>query len=343
MKIFMGSSSESAAVMGLISDWLSGHEVKRWDENESPEPTHDLFGELLQLPHNFDGGIFIFAEDDVIQNRRGLTRKTRDNVVFEFGLFASALGRHAALQVNVGRPELPSDLAGNVYVGLRMENGQFNSDDLAKAKKLIQDWADGLLPSYFHNFAFDIVLRLASHNRCHVETILCDIAPRYLKDPSLSEIRAVCSNKAQYAESYYGSQFSWVKERSGERKLRRIFIANEVNNKEDHPEFPQEEAQGILMHIENECDAIEFRWLYRNQKPLGQNFQDSLGFALFGENWIVHWGLRVGFCSREQRDVELGKHIAEYFEHLWERSSPFSQEMRSRLKRSALTARHNPG
>ena len=61
-----------------------------------------------------DYAIFIFAPDDLTQIRDNLVKSTRDNVVFELGLFIGAIGRERCFIIKPRDCDLhlPSDLLG---------------------------------------------------------------------------------------------------------------------------------------------------------------------------------------------------------------------------------------
>jgi predicted nucleotide-binding protein len=89
---FVGSSSESKKIAEAVQQRL--HEVldvTLWTQvgfclNQPPLTT------LLQQAWRYDYAIFVFAPDDQTRLREQTMLSTRDNVVFELGLFMAALG-----------------------------------------------------------------------------------------------------------------------------------------------------------------------------------------------------------------------------------------------------------
>jgi hypothetical protein len=83
----------------------------------------------LQATKQFSFGLFILTPDDVIVSRKEKQLSSRDNVIFELGMFLGALGKDrvfAVAQENLdgsGMIKIPSDLFG-VHVG------RFSIDDL---------------------------------------------------------------------------------------------------------------------------------------------------------------------------------------------------------------------
>jgi hypothetical protein len=68
---------------------------------------------LLNIPHLFDFGLFLFEPDDVVESRGTTIEAPRDNVIFELGLFMSRLGvKRAFAMAPRGRVKVLSDVAG---------------------------------------------------------------------------------------------------------------------------------------------------------------------------------------------------------------------------------------
>ena len=56
-------------------------------------PSNFTLESLLTFTEQFDYGIFVLAADDFVKMRGEKPRASRDNVIFEAGLFLGALGR----------------------------------------------------------------------------------------------------------------------------------------------------------------------------------------------------------------------------------------------------------
>src|SRR5271165_4021727 len=90
-RIFIGSSKTAENFAGAIHDGLVEHaECTTW--------TEDAFGlskstvdELMKNLRDSDFGIFVFAPDDTATIKGDLLNITRDNVVYEAGLFGGYL------------------------------------------------------------------------------------------------------------------------------------------------------------------------------------------------------------------------------------------------------------
>jgi|GEM_PF-1965476 len=113
-KAFVGSSSESLNIAYEIQAQLDGTAIV--------QPWKGLIGlgayvldALMELIHDYDFGIFVFAADDMVEIRGENYLAARDNVILEAGLFLERLGRkRTLLVVQEVKPKLhlPSDLAG---------------------------------------------------------------------------------------------------------------------------------------------------------------------------------------------------------------------------------------
>ncbi|GAA4470077.1 hypothetical protein GCM10023093_30580 [Nemorincola caseinilytica] len=128
IKVFIGSSLESLFIAKAIRDRLDDDlVVKVWDTAFSHGDffLETLYKELFLT----DFGLFIIAPDDRIFRRRKKEYTTRDNVVFELGLFIGALGLKKAYFVLVDikkngkemKIALPSDLGGINRISMKLE------------------------------------------------------------------------------------------------------------------------------------------------------------------------------------------------------------------------------
>lgn len=117
-RVFIGSSSEREEARDqAVVELASCAEAEPWDADIfKPGLTH--IESLCRGLGRFDFAVFIFAPDDTL-NMRGLEHGvTRDNVLFELGLFVGHLGRERCF---ILVPEgvdfhLPLDLLGVVLV-----------------------------------------------------------------------------------------------------------------------------------------------------------------------------------------------------------------------------------
>ena len=96
-KLFIGSSGEALPIANEVkaiiqSKFRNSIEVKVWSETK----WKNLTSVLDNLTNNLDEfyyAVFICTPDDVIYSRKEFFYTSRDNVIFEFGLFLSRLGK----------------------------------------------------------------------------------------------------------------------------------------------------------------------------------------------------------------------------------------------------------
>ena len=112
--IFVGSSSEGLPMAYAIQENLEGDaEVLVWTQDVFQASEYILESLIRQLDLA-DVGIFVFSADDTLRIRGTECEATRDNVVFELGLFVGRLGRDKSYIISPRseRLHLPSDLLG---------------------------------------------------------------------------------------------------------------------------------------------------------------------------------------------------------------------------------------
>src|SRR5262245_33519134 len=116
-RIFLGSSSEAAGVMRLLEGELS-------DRGFIPVPWVGALGlaqgtlsELWRLAHEVDFAVFVWSADSMIEDRGQRTWATRDNVIYEAGLFAGVLSPARVFLVleSHANVKLPTDYSGIGY------------------------------------------------------------------------------------------------------------------------------------------------------------------------------------------------------------------------------------
>lgn len=167
--IFIGSSSEAFDVAIAVRDSLSGFaECTIWKDAFNFGTSN--FDNLASKISLYDYAILIATKDDLLHSRNTLFDAPRDNVVFEFGLFAGGLGPHKVFYLLEEGTKVFSDLAGITIPAFK----KFERDSIVSAAADIK--ADivakestydlGFLPStalaygYFGNFVERTVERL---------------------------------------------------------------------------------------------------------------------------------------------------------------------------------------
>ncbi|MEG0308934.1 MAG: nucleotide-binding protein [Clostridium sp.] len=122
MKIFIGSSTESKDAIYDITEIIRGgmpqHECVPWFDDEVFKASEYTLDSLIRCSKEVDCAIFIFNADDKVKNSKGEFLKTRDNVLIEYGLFVSALGRKNVVILHKDKTDMPSDLSGITYIAM---------------------------------------------------------------------------------------------------------------------------------------------------------------------------------------------------------------------------------
>jgi len=116
--IFIGSSSEGLKVAEAIQVLLDHDRFNTivWSQGVFGLG-RSILEELISLVHKSDFGIFILRGDDLLTSRGDTFNATRDNVLFELGLFIGHLGRFNTFVVhdNSANTNIMSDLSGIIY------------------------------------------------------------------------------------------------------------------------------------------------------------------------------------------------------------------------------------
>ena len=121
-RIFIGSSTEGLPVAQRIKDYFEP-EFDCFIWNDKIFQLNDGFLEtLLKSSSLFDFGFMVFAADDISRIRDKEYSTTRDNVLFEYGLFLGRIGTDRAYIIMEEGVKLPTDLLGITYLSYKTEN-----------------------------------------------------------------------------------------------------------------------------------------------------------------------------------------------------------------------------
>lgn len=134
--LFIGTSQEcrKKKIAEVFFDTLSeeAHCTPWWQAPEfNTAGTNTTFAALCEAAITYDYAVFILTPDDQITSRKKKSKAPRDNVVFELGLFISAIGpdRVAAfVQDGMGDVKKPSDL-----FGVKVPTFEFDGTDERKS------------------------------------------------------------------------------------------------------------------------------------------------------------------------------------------------------------------
>ena len=117
-RIFLGSSGKQEKLLAALTRGLETvAQVEPWTTSFNPGTT--TLQRLIDLSHEVDFAAFVFARDDWTADDAPAPdapepgqASPRDNVVFEAGLFGSALGMRRTFILHANGAKLPSDLLG---------------------------------------------------------------------------------------------------------------------------------------------------------------------------------------------------------------------------------------
>lgn len=155
-RLFVGSSREAQRIADAVQVNLQrDFEVTVWDQALFDLTRSTLEG-LVRLTRESDVAVMVFFTDDVVKMRGKESAVTRDNVVFELGLFLGALGTDSVFILAPIDTDLhlPTDLAGITI-------GRY---DAARRDK---NWVAALRPAC--NQIIDTTRRVAPARRARVE------------------------------------------------------------------------------------------------------------------------------------------------------------------------------
>lgn len=124
MKIFLGSSNESVDMMKKVAIAIArlNHTPIKWNDTGRFIAGKSIFDNLITISQEVDAAMFIFSDDDNTWFKDELTSKVRDNVLFEYGLFAGRLGREKVVFGVHGNTSVASDLKGIIFVNLDQDS-----------------------------------------------------------------------------------------------------------------------------------------------------------------------------------------------------------------------------
>jgi hypothetical protein len=120
-KIFIASSSRTLTLAKELRENLQTDycEATLWSDEDRSQPSATIDEMLDRAILQYDFAAVILARDDIIIRGRddASARRSRDNCVFEAGLFMAALGRNRCYIINsVKNQDLPSDFGGMISI-----------------------------------------------------------------------------------------------------------------------------------------------------------------------------------------------------------------------------------
>jgi hypothetical protein len=113
-RVFLGSSGAQAAMIEALTVGLSDiATVEPWTTSFAPGSS--TLQRLVELSHEVDFAVFVFAADDWTSTdpaADSAQASPRDNVVFEAGLFGGVIGMPRSFILHARGSKLPTDLLG---------------------------------------------------------------------------------------------------------------------------------------------------------------------------------------------------------------------------------------
>jgi hypothetical protein len=135
-RIFIGSSSEAKHIAQMVlSECSTFADCKIWTEQF--EIGNSAYEDLVSKLGLYDYGILVASADDKITSRDKPSTAPRDNIIFEFGMFAGRLGRSRSFLLTESGIKVPSDLNGITLPFFpRVKKSKDPAEMRSEAKKL---------------------------------------------------------------------------------------------------------------------------------------------------------------------------------------------------------------
>jgi hypothetical protein len=213
-RVFIGSSTEGLSVAKSVKSLLSDiADCQIWNESFFRQ-NRSSFESLIEGSILFDFAVLIATRDDVQLKRDNLQNIARDNIIFEFGLYAGRLGIDRALLLKEKGLDLPSDLFGislPEFTNDPASGGKLLKDVLGDVISHIEEYSKlyqlSFIPStaiavgYFENFVSRVCRELMEANKRSVnnkdynEFLLHVVIPDELPDNMHDQLLSYLSNR----------------------------------------------------------------------------------------------------------------------------------------------------
>jgi hypothetical protein len=115
--VFLGYCSKAKDTANSINLFLTklGASVLDWADFSAGG---NILDEIERASSICSAGIFLFTQDDFLEDAHGDRAAPRDNVVFEAGYFTQCKGRERVLIIREQGTKMPADIGGNIYLPL---------------------------------------------------------------------------------------------------------------------------------------------------------------------------------------------------------------------------------
>jgi len=116
--VFLGYCSNAHDTANAINLFLTklGVSVLDWADFSA---AGNILDEIERASSMSSLGIFLFTQDDLLEEEQEDRAAPRDNVVFEAGYFTQSKGRERVLIIRESRVKMPADVGGNIYLPLK--------------------------------------------------------------------------------------------------------------------------------------------------------------------------------------------------------------------------------
>lgn len=119
--VFLGYCSKARSAANAINFFLTklGVNVLDWADFSAGG---NILDEIERASSVSSAGVFLFTQDDFLEEAQADRAAPRDNVVFEAGYFTQAKGRERVLIIREAGVKMPADVGGNIYLPLADRN-----------------------------------------------------------------------------------------------------------------------------------------------------------------------------------------------------------------------------
>lgn len=210
-KIFLASSEKSLSVAEALTTKLSDPllEIILWKELGVFKLSEHTMESLEVIVNKCDFGIFVLGPDDLLVKDYETYNITRDNVIFELGLFFGKVGRKRSYMLRPSNIEVrePSDLKGITWASYDIKGS--DKYDFTNACSKIRDaisaapltpeesvLSNTLFPHIVLRYCFNIFKRFLLKKfklkipnfRCDVQITVCTKSGIIIRHPRISSI-----------------------------------------------------------------------------------------------------------------------------------------------------------
>jgi hypothetical protein len=151
LRVFIGSSREARRSAELLARLLEREpggaveSVEPWWGPTGFPPGETFMGSLFGLLKRTNAGLFLATGDDEVTHRGKAHHQVRDNVIFEYGMWAGRHGRFRTGLAVLGDPRLPTDLLGLNL--LELQPSETDEGFLAANEHVLRRWIQGATES----------------------------------------------------------------------------------------------------------------------------------------------------------------------------------------------------